>query len=538
MNELKNITVLIRLALRCERFLMPIWIILFAVIAVGMGANYIRFFPDQSVLVDFVNEMTSNLVLVAFAGQLAGPTYGALMVWRVGDTLYILLGLMAILTIFRHTRNEEETGRQELLGAGVVGRFAPLTASLVVTCGACFLTGALTAIGSIGLGFEVTGSIAFGLGLMGAGWLFAAVAALTAQITENGRTDSMLAIIVLGLSYLIRFVADGTEQPWLQWFSPTGWSHLLEPFGNERWEILLLTAGTTVLLFALAYRLVARRDTGGGIIPLRPGPPHAPDLRNAFALAWRLQRGRLSGWTIGFAVMGLALGGMSSTLPEIIRQSTWGIEFLNRYSGSPDASIVDIFLELIIISMGMFVVFYPITATLLLRSEEVKGHAELLLSTPTNRTQWMLSHLFFLLTGTLIILFACGFTLGLTYGIASGNPVSGLLRILSGTLLYTPAAWVIGACTIFLFGVLPRLVVILTWALALYVQLIGEVFGPVFLGPLYNYTIMNGLQPFHWVPKVTSGGTFSATPLMIMVGLSLLLIVAGLIAFRYRDIHE
>ena len=33
----------------------------------------------------------------------------------------------------RHTRAEEESGRDELLRSGVVGRHAPMTAALIVT---------------------------------------------------------------------------------------------------------------------------------------------------------------------------------------------------------------------------------------------------------------------------------------------------------------------------------------------------------------------------------------------------------------------
>ena len=39
---------------------------------------------------------------------------------------------MSILLVVRHTRADEETGRAELVGAGVVGRHAPLAAALVV----------------------------------------------------------------------------------------------------------------------------------------------------------------------------------------------------------------------------------------------------------------------------------------------------------------------------------------------------------------------------------------------------------------------
>lgn len=44
----------------------------------------------------------------------------------------IVAGLMSMFLVGRHTRVEEEVGRDELVRAGVVGRYAPMTAALIV----------------------------------------------------------------------------------------------------------------------------------------------------------------------------------------------------------------------------------------------------------------------------------------------------------------------------------------------------------------------------------------------------------------------
>jgi ABC-2 type transport system permease protein len=68
------------------------------------------------------------------------------------------------------------------------------------------------------------------------------------------------------------------------------------------------------------------------------------------------------------------------------------------------------------------------------------------------------------------------------------------------------------------------------------VQLVGEVLGPVFLGPTYSYQVANALQPFHWIPKLVSGGELNAAPLLVLTGLTVVCVASGLGAFRRRDI--
>jgi polyether ionophore transport system permease protein len=87
---------------------------------------------------------------------------GALTAWRAGLIL-VFVGLASLLTVIRHTRVEEETGRRELLGATVVGRRANLAAALIVTFGANLILAALLAAEMVGVGLPGTGSVAFGL---------------------------------------------------------------------------------------------------------------------------------------------------------------------------------------------------------------------------------------------------------------------------------------------------------------------------------------------------------------------------------------
>ena len=109
---------------------------------------------------------------------------------------------------------------------------------------------------------------------------------------------------MLGLAYVLRAAGDVGDGR-LSWDSPIGWAERVRPIAGERWWVLALPVLATLALVAVAVALVARRDHGAGLLPERPGPATAsPRLRSPLGLAWRLQRGALLGWTLGFAAAG------------------------------------------------------------------------------------------------------------------------------------------------------------------------------------------------------------------------------------------
>src|SRR5204863_181177 len=83
------------------------------------------------------------------SGPLLGASLGGLTTWKVGLTELILAAVMSMLTVVRHTRTEEETGRLELIGATVVGRYAPLTAALLTAVLANVAAALLVALGLV-----------------------------------------------------------------------------------------------------------------------------------------------------------------------------------------------------------------------------------------------------------------------------------------------------------------------------------------------------------------------------------------------------
>src|SRR5205823_1510149 len=116
--------------------------------------------------------------------------------------LAVLAALMSTFAVVRHTRQSEETGRAELIGAGVVGRHAGLTAALIVTVGADVVLAVLLGLALLAAGQPAAGSFTAGAAVAAVGIAFAGVAAVTTQLTSSTRGASGLAAAVLGGAFL------------------------------------------------------------------------------------------------------------------------------------------------------------------------------------------------------------------------------------------------------------------------------------------------------------------------------------------------
>ncbi|HEV2782314.1 MAG TPA: ABC transporter permease [Actinophytocola sp.] len=519
---------LVRLALRRDRIILPIWTILFAVIPSSGARAYEQFYPtpaDRASLAAGGKNPSVNLVY--------GPTFdlttaGGWTAWRYGLLMAVFVSLVAIFTVTRHTRAEEDTGRLELIGSTVVGRYAALTAGVLVAAGYSLVTGVLLALMLIGAGLGAGGAFALGLGVASAGLVFTAVAAVAAQLTEYSRTANGIASAALGVAFLLRAVGDSSSATWLSWLSPLGWATHIRPYAGERWWVLGLALAFTVAVASAAFVLLPRRDIGAGLLPARLGSPRAPAaLSGPLGLAWRLQRGSLIGWLIGLALVGAVFGSIANGIGDVVGDSQQVRDILARMGGV--SGLVDAFLASMTGLFGMLAAVYGVQATLRMRSEETAFRVEPLLATGVGRLRWTASHLAFGLLGTAALLLAGGFFLGLTHGLRVGDVSGQVPSVLEGAVAQLPAAWLVTSLAIVLFGLLPRFATAV-WAL-LAVFLLLSWFGPVMQ---LNQAILD-LSPFAHIPRIP-GHELTATPLLWLTGLTAVALAAGLTGFRQRDI--
>lgn len=528
MKVLAGTGALVRLILRRDRIILPIWVAVLALLPVAIANTLADLYPTVAERQSYLDIVTSNPALLALYGRAFGASLGALTAWRLGGTV-LLVGLASLLTVVRHTRAEEEAGRRELVGATVVGRQAPLFAALVVAFGTDLALGALVAGGLVGYGLPVAGSVALGLAWAAFGWTFAAIAAVTAQVTEGARATRGIAIAVLGLCFLVRAAGEAGKIDGLSWLSPIGWAQRVRPFEDERWWVFALFAGVVVVLVAAAYALSARRDLGAGLLPTRPGPATASSgLRSPLALAWRLQRGTLLAWTAGFAVVGGILGSVADSAASVVAESPQLRGVVERLGSS--SGLTDAYFAAVMGLLGLVASAYAVGAALRLRSEEASGRVEPFLAAAVGRLRWLSSHLIFAMVGPAVVLAAGGLTAGLAYGLSVNDVGRELPRVLAAAVAQLPAVWVLAGVAVAQFGVLPRFTASVGCGALAACALLEELGRPLRL----SKRVLD-LSPFAHVPKLP-GGDVSTAPLVWLVLVAAALVAAGLLSFRRRDI--
>ena len=518
-RQLAGTGTLLRFALRRDRALIPVWVAVNALMVLSMPNTLQGLYGTPAERADLVGQLETNSSLRALIGPLFDDSLGALTAWRVGVYAGALAAVMSLLVVVRHTRDEEESGRQELVASGMVGRRASLTAALLAAAVANAALALLLTAGLAGQG--TSGALAFGLGIAGVGMVFATMAAIVAQLTESARLARGLTAAVLGAAFVLRAAGDAATDDGssvLTWLSPLGWLENLRPFAAERWWVLLLFAAAVASQAAVAYTLAGRRDVGMSFLPTRPGPATGR-LRTAAALAWRLQRGSVLGWSIGFFLAGVVYGGMTDGAADLVGDNAKAREIFERMGGH--SGLTDAFLASMTGMLGLIAALYIVASVLRLHGEETSGRAEPVLANAVGRLRWASGHLAVAFLGSALIMLLAGLGFAVGYGKEAGP-------ILGACLVQLPAVWVIGGLAVLLYGVLPR-AAIAAWGVAGAVLLIGWI-GPALDAP----QAVLDVSPFGHLPKLPGGG-MEWGPVVMLTGLAVVLVGLGLGGLRRRD---
>jgi ABC-2 type transport system permease protein len=518
---------MLRLYLRRDRVSLPLWVLL---LSVPLATVYIgsieKIYTTRADRAEFAATIMASPAQRALYGQVYNDSLGAVGIWKAG-MFHLLIAVAVILTVIRHTRADEETGRTELLDSTAVGRYASLSAALLLSFGASIATGAIGAAGLLTTSVPPGGSLAFGAALSGSGLVFSAVAAVAAQLSPSARVARSAAFAALAAAFTLRAIGDAGSGT-LSWLSPLGWSLQVRPYAGDRWWVLLLHLTTTAVLTVVAYRLLAGRDVGAGLIAERAGPATAaPALGGAFGLAWRLDRGALLLWTVGLCLYGLVMGSVVHGIGDELGDSTVVRDIVARMGGT--SALEEAFIAVAFTMMGMVAAAFAVSLTLRLHQEESSQRAETTLAGAVSRTRWVASHLVAALAGSAVALLASGVVGGLVYGIAAGD-VGGKLAIVVGSAaVQLPAVWLLSAVTVGLFGLAPRFTPVAWGVLVGFVALylIGSLAG-------FPQWLLD-LEPFTHIPRV--GSDFTAVPVLWLLAIDAALIVLGAMAFRRRDLR-
>ena len=522
---------LTRFALRRDRILLPVWILVFSLMTVFSASATMALYPDEESRVLAASAVNDVPVAVAMYGRIWDPTsLGALSLLKMAAMGGVLIGVLAIMLVTRHARAEEEKGRTELLGAAVVGPWAGLSAAVIVTAVAMLGIGVLSAAGLAAVGLPSAGAWAFGLSWAVTGLAFAAIAAVTNQLTSSARAANALAMIVLAVTYLLRAIGDVTGDAdgptTLSWLSPIGWGQQVRPFAGDRLAVLLVPVVFSVAALWLAFALQARRDLDAGLLPDRPGrATAAPSLRNPLALAWRLQYPLLVGWLVAYAILSAVVGSIINDLGDMM--DTPQAQQMITALGGTDV-LMDAFISLEFSILAFITAAYGIVAAHRLATEEADGRLEPVLATSVSRTRYLLSHLVVALVGTTLLTLTQGAAFALASAAQSGT-TDRIGATIGAAMAYLPAIWLMTGVVVLMFGYVPRLTFV-AWILLVGFLLVSE------LGALLSWPqwVMDA-SPFAHIPKLPAAA-MDWTPVVVLLLIAAALMAAGAARFRRRDL--
>ncbi|MGW7415925.1 ABC transporter permease [Streptomyces sp. NPDC054863] len=521
-RQLAGTGALLKLALRRDRVMMPVWVLVLGLTMTSGAGTVEGLYATAAERAEVAGSMAASSSLRALYGPVFDPSVGGLVAWRLGGFVALMAGAMSLVVVVRHTREEEETGRQEMLSAAMVGRRASLTAALLAALIANAALTLLTVGGLASSTGDTGGALALGLAIGATGMLFAGVAAVTAQLSESARLAKGLAVAVLGASFVLRAAGDAATadaSSVLNWISPLGWTENVRPYGDERWWVLgLLVLGAAASALG-AQALAGRRDVGMSFLPARPGPA-AGRLSSAYGLAWRLQRGSVAAWVAGFLLCGLLFGGMADGVTDLVGGNAQTAEIFQRMGGQQGLS--EAFLAAMVGMLGMVAALYVVGSVLRLHGEETSQRAEPVLAGAVGRLRWAAGHLVIAFGGAVVVLLAGGLGLALGHGQDFG-------AVLGACLVQAPAVWVLGGLAVLLHGFLPQFAPA-AWGVTGLCLAVGWI-GPVLDLPS---TLMN-LSPFGHLPKMP-GGEMGWMPVTVLGAIAVTLVAAGLVGVRRRDV--
>ncbi|WP_156809591.1 hypothetical protein [Gracilibacillus halophilus] len=155
---------------RLNRFRFLVWSVALVFVTVVTASAFTGLYQSDAER-QAAAETMKNPAMIAMIGPGYGVdnyTNGAMMAHEMFLFTAMVFAIMSILFVSKHTRAEEEDGRNEWLRSLPVGRLAPLTATVILVSALNIIVGVLIG-GSLSVanieGIPVEGSILYGVSL-------------------------------------------------------------------------------------------------------------------------------------------------------------------------------------------------------------------------------------------------------------------------------------------------------------------------------------------------------------------------------------
>lgn len=521
---------LVGLILRRDRLRLLLWVVGLSGVTIVSAWSLTTLYPDQRAIEGYGAIFADNPALVAFAGPGHGldePTIGAILVNETQLWIGIALALMSIFVVTRHTRAEEETGRTDLVRAGVVGRHATMAAVATVVAGAQLVITTAAFSGFVALGYPALGAAALVISLWSIGVFFTASTLAIAQLTTSSRSCLIWSSVVLAAAFVLRAIGDIGRSP-LSWTSPIGWAQAVRAFDDEQWWTPAFAVSVALVIGGTAAMVSLHRDIGSAFAIATRRRAHRRLRRlTPLGLAILLQRASVIGWIVALASTAIVVGTVVDEIDAMVAANPQITEFMADYDG---ASLRDMFFATSMSFLGVFTGGFAVSSSLASHLEETAGRAELMLAGPLDRIRWFASHFAVAVGGSILIVMTTGLALAVSYAVTVGDPGQ-ILRLGAAAAVTIPAVLVVVGYTTALVGVMARRSTS-AWAVLGALGVIA-ILGEVLRLPAW----IRGISPFHHLPAVPAE-RFAVQPLLALIGIAGLSSALGFVAFAHRDLNR
>jgi ABC-2 type transport system permease protein len=467
----------------------------------------------------------------------------------------LLLSIWPILAGARMLRGEEERGTLDVLLATPQPRTRVMLEKLSALVIALLVIALLMALGTIAGEARANTQVNFvralltALNVSGLAFFFATLALLISQFTTSRSTAAGWASGLLVLAILLDGTGRTASGAWVQYLSPFYYynrNRPLIPSFNDAPVAAFLLLGLSLLFAALSMVFFTRRDSGrpvfawqrnhaNGNHPVERSLKKAE--RDVSVRSIGLRALSAQGWTSFWWLLGivawcaflvLLIPSAQVPLKKALAQSPGLNKIYNSNAIATNAG----FLGLLVFGLGIvIVVIFAMSLALTWAGDLENGHLELVLATPRSRLRIMLERF----GAALLMVLLASVLAWLTTIIAVqiGNISVDQGHVIAASFSMLPLALIIVGLVYALAGRLR------------YGTLLGIVTAYVALGFLVEFlkALLNlpnwliSLSIFHlYGSPMTDGMNWGA--FLGMTGAAVVLLVIGLVQFRYADVER
>jgi polyether ionophore transport system permease protein len=501
----------------------------FLLYAAGQTSAYRSTYPTTQERLEFARSFGDNKSVRLFYGVPHDLlTSGGYAAWRVAGVLALFAAGWGLLSAVRSMRAEEDSGREELVLSGAVGRRASFTASIAAGAAGAAVLWASVWIGLVLAKLPAGESALLALGTGGVALIFVGVGALASQLASTRRLALEVGVGYFALAFVLRVIADTSNTlDWMRWLTPLGWAEELRPFTGSQPVVLLLMLGAFAALVGAAGWIAMRRDIGEGLIHTSDTTePNLRMLSSPTAQALRDERGRLLAWLIGGGAFAVITGLLADSVTSV--NASHGLNQQLEKLGAGSVNTASGYLAFSFLFFILLVCLFGSSQITAARHEEADERLETLLAQPVARRAWLAGRLALATAGAVVLALALGV---LTWaGAASvGADVSFGDMVGAGANCLPIALLFLGIAALG-FALVPRATVGISYGLVL-LAFVWQLFGSLL--DLPSWTV--NLSPFHQVALIPSQD-FKAVAAIVMLAIAVLASLAAIWRFERRDL--